>query len=81
MQKVRSSFVRYGMLEEFLTYEYQPNWQAPVSSTSNVLKPQFQANADEPMKFSPPRRLSTDEIPQIVNEFRLAARNAMEAGK
>ncbi|KAK1403696.1 hypothetical protein POM88_003301 [Heracleum sosnowskyi] len=29
---------------------------------------------------SPPRRLSTEEIPQIVNDFRLAAKNAMEAG-
>ncbi|KAE8680806.1 12-oxophytodienoate reductase 1 [Hibiscus syriacus] len=62
------------------TYEYQPNGQAPISSTSNELKPQLQANADEPAKFSPPRRLTTDEIPQIVNEYRLAARNAMEAG-
>ncbi|GMI78088.1 12-oxophytodienoate reductase 2, ARABIDOPSIS 12-OXOPHYTODIENOATE REDUCTASE 2 [Hibiscus trionum] len=62
------------------TYEYQPNGQAPISSTSNVLKPQLQANAEEPAKFSPPRRLSTDDIPRIVNEFRLAARNAMEAG-
>ncbi|XVF24649.1 hypothetical protein REPUB_Repub13aG0145200 [Reevesia pubescens] len=31
-------------------------------------------------RFSPPRRLRTDEIPQIVNDFRIAARNAMEAG-
>ncbi|GMI93870.1 12-oxophytodienoate reductase 2, ARABIDOPSIS 12-OXOPHYTODIENOATE REDUCTASE 2 [Hibiscus trionum] len=62
------------------TYEYQPNGQAPISSTSNVLKPQLQANADEAAKFSPPRRLRTDEIPQIVNQYRLAARNAMEAG-
>jgi len=27
-----------------------------------------------------PRRLRTDEIPHIVNDFRLAARNAIEAG-
>ena len=31
-------------------------------------------------QFTPPRRLRTDEIPQIVNDFRMAARNAMEAG-
>ncbi|KAF4351666.1 hypothetical protein F8388_024499 [Cannabis sativa] len=30
-------------------------------------------------EFDPPRRLSTDEIVQVVNDFRLAARNAMEA--
>jgi hypothetical protein len=33
------------------------------------------------MEFTPPRRLRTDEIPQIVNDFRIAARNAIEAGK
>lgn len=32
------------------------------------------------MNWSPPRRLRTDEIPLIVNDFRQAARNAMEAG-
>uniref|UniRef100_A0A0D3DWQ6 NADH:flavin oxidoreductase/NADH oxidase N-terminal domain-containing protein n=1 Tax=Brassica oleracea var. oleracea TaxID=109376 RepID=A0A0D3DWQ6_BRAOL len=31
-------------------------------------------------QFTPPRRLSTKEIPAIVNDFRIAARNAMEAG-
>ncbi|XP_059651134.1 12-oxophytodienoate reductase 1-like isoform X2 [Cornus florida] len=36
---------------------------------------------DKPVaQFSPPRRLTTDEIPQVVNDFKLAARNAMEAG-
>ncbi|KAJ4717419.1 12-oxophytodienoate reductase [Melia azedarach] len=30
--------------------------------------------------WSPPRALRTEEIPQIVNHFRLAARNAIEAG-
>ncbi|RZC73368.1 hypothetical protein C5167_048850 [Papaver somniferum] len=28
----------------------------------------------------PPRRLSVDEIPQVINDYRLAARNAIEAG-
>jgi 12-oxophytodienoic acid reductase len=32
-------------------------------------------------EFSAPRRLREDEIPQIVNDFRLAARNCIEAGK
>ncbi|KAK7861384.1 12-oxophytodienoate reductase 2 [Quercus suber] len=30
--------------------------------------------------FTPPRWLRIEEIPQIVNDFRLAARNAIEAG-
>ncbi|KAI3765581.1 hypothetical protein L2E82_15619 [Cichorium intybus] len=31
-------------------------------------------------KFSTPRKLTTEEIPLIVNDFRMAARNAIEAG-
>jgi hypothetical protein len=31
--------------------------------------------------FTPPQRLRTDEISQIVNDFRIAARNAIEAGE
>ncbi|XP_050219468.1 12-oxophytodienoate reductase 2-like [Mercurialis annua] len=50
---------------------FQPNWQAPISCTDNGID-----YAD----FTPPRRLRTDEIPQIVNDYRIAARNAMEAG-
>ncbi|KAL1831444.1 hypothetical protein ACET3Z_001095 [Daucus carota] len=50
---------------------FQPYGQAPISCTDKGI--------DE-AEFSTPRRLSTEEIPQIVNDFRLAARNAMEAG-
>lgn len=28
-----------------------------------------------------PRALQTDEVPSIINDFRIAAKNAMEAGK
>ena len=35
---------------------------------------------DSVSEYSPPRRLRIDELPQIVNDFRLAARNAIEAG-
>ncbi|CAN0928093.1 Putative 12-oxophytodienoate reductase 11 [Linum grandiflorum] len=31
-------------------------------------------------EFTPPRRLTTEEIPHIVNDFRVAAKNAIEAG-
>ncbi|KAF3447390.1 hypothetical protein FNV43_RR12576 [Rhamnella rubrinervis] len=54
---------------------FQPNGQAPISSTD---KPLIQSDGFG--VFTPPRRLRTDEIPGIVNDFRLAARNAMEAG-
>ena len=52
---------------------FQPDGQAPVSSTDKPMS--FQT------EFTPPRRLRTDEIPQIVDDFRIAARNAIEAGK
>ncbi|CAL5348182.1 unnamed protein product [Camellia sinensis] len=58
---------------------FQPNGQAPISSTDKLLT-QARANGFNVSEFSPPRKLRTDEIPQIVNDFRLAARNAMEAG-
>ncbi|KAK8641710.1 hypothetical protein V6N13_011088 [Hibiscus sabdariffa] len=51
---------------------FQPNGQAPISSTDRPLT--------DITAHSPPRRLQTDEIPQIVNDFRIAARNAIEAG-
>ncbi|CAL1363834.1 unnamed protein product [Linum trigynum] len=53
---------------------FQPNGQAPVSSTDKPLQ------SDDIATYSPPRRLETEEIPQIVNDFRTAARNAIEAG-
>ncbi|KAI3872209.1 hypothetical protein MKW98_011701 [Papaver atlanticum] len=59
---------------------FQPNGQAPISSSDKILESQLRANGVDVARFSPPRRLETEEIPQIVNDFRLAARNAMEAG-
>ncbi|KAJ7949721.1 12-oxophytodienoate reductase [Quillaja saponaria] len=59
---------------------YQPNGQAPISSTDKPLSPRISSNGIDVAQFSPPRRLRTDEIPLIVNDFRLAARNAIEAG-
>ncbi|KAJ0025858.1 hypothetical protein Pint_07485 [Pistacia integerrima] len=59
---------------------FQPNGQAPISSTDKPLTPQIQANGFGVAQFTPPRRLQTDEIPQIVNDFRVAAKNAIEAG-
>ncbi|KDP45639.1 hypothetical protein JCGZ_17246 [Jatropha curcas] len=59
---------------------FQPNGQAPISSTDKGLTPQIRGNGFGVAQFTPPRRLRTDEIPNIVNDFRLAARNAIEAG-
>ncbi|KAL6316268.1 hypothetical protein AAG906_017898 [Vitis piasezkii] len=60
----------------FLRLGFQPNGQAPISCTDKPLT----SNGIDVDQFSPPRRLTTDEIPQVVKDFRLAARNAIEAG-
>ncbi|XP_078170588.1 putative 12-oxophytodienoate reductase 11 isoform X2 [Carex rostrata] len=60
-------------------YKYQPNGQAPISSTDKQISPQTQHDGTVE-EYSPPRVLKTEEIPDIVNDFRLAARNAIEAG-
>ncbi|CAK8539251.1 unnamed protein product [Lathyrus sativus] len=59
---------------------YQSNGQGPISSTNKSLKPQTRSNGIDIAKFTPPRQLKTHEIPHIVNDFRLAARNAIQAG-
>jgi hypothetical protein len=59
--------------------DYQPNEQAPISCTDKQIKPMVLKDGTVE-EFSSPRRLKEDEIPQIVNDFRLAARNCVEAG-
>ncbi|KAJ0026182.1 hypothetical protein Pint_07477 [Pistacia integerrima] len=71
-----SSFVRtFTAIVQLLCF--QPNGQAPISSTDKPLTPQIRANGVDVAQFTPPRRLRTDEIPQIVNDFRVAARLLM----
>ncbi|KAL8137339.1 hypothetical protein V2J09_003340 [Rumex salicifolius] len=60
--------------------DFQPNGQDPISCTDKPLVPQLRSNGYGSANYSPPRRLRTEEIPSIINDFRLAARNAMEAG-
>jgi translation elongation factor EF-Tu-like GTPase len=59
--------------------EYQPNGQAPISSTDKQIPSQKQHDGTVE-EYSQPRMLVTDEVADVVNDFRLAARNAMEAG-
>ncbi|KAI3963628.1 hypothetical protein MKW92_028453 [Papaver armeniacum] len=56
------------------TYDAQPNGKAPISSTDKGCTPGFQG-----VDWPAPHRLSTDEIPQVIDDFRLAARYAIEA--
>ncbi|CAD6339813.1 unnamed protein product [Miscanthus lutarioriparius] len=58
------------------TNDFQPDGQAPISSTDKQISP----DAESGMVYSKPRRLRTEEIPGIVDDFRRAARNAIEAG-
>ncbi|THU45778.1 hypothetical protein C4D60_Mb02t21570 [Musa balbisiana] len=58
---------------------YQPNGQRPISSTDKQVLSQMPDDASIE-EHSRPRRLLTEEIPRIVEDFRLAARNAIEAG-
>uniref|UniRef100_A0A803MS57 NADH:flavin oxidoreductase/NADH oxidase N-terminal domain-containing protein n=1 Tax=Chenopodium quinoa TaxID=63459 RepID=A0A803MS57_CHEQI len=52
----------------------QPNKQSPISCTNKPLTPKVQG------QFSTPRKLTTKEVPSVVNDFKLAAQNAIEAG-
>ncbi|PHU08759.1 12-oxophytodienoate reductase 1 [Capsicum chinense] len=51
-----------------------------LGELSQPSKPQFCSDGRDVAQFPPPRWLRTDEIPQHVNDFRLAAKNAIEAG-
>ncbi|OVA08073.1 NADH:flavin oxidoreductase/NADH oxidase [Macleaya cordata] len=57
------------------TSDFQPNGQAPISCTDKGVTP-----GHEGRDWAPPRRLSVDEIPHVINDFRLAAKNAIDAG-
>ncbi|RDX60481.1 putative 12-oxophytodienoate reductase 11 [Mucuna pruriens] len=61
-------------------YEYQPNGEAAISSTNKRLRKDISNNKATADKYPPPRRLRTDEIPKLVDDFVIAAKNAMEAG-
>nr|GEV45569.1 putative 12-oxophytodienoate reductase 11 [Tanacetum cinerariifolium] len=62
--------------------EYQPNGQSPISSTDKPIGKQqlIGGSGEEDALYSPPHRLTIDEIPGVINDFRLAAKNAIEAG-
>jgi len=55
----------------------QPATPNPIQQP---LPPQLRANGVDAAEFATPRRLRIDEIPHVVNDFRIDARNAMEAG-
>ncbi len=56
-----------------------PGGAAPVSSTARVSGSRTRL-ADGMVPCDAPRALATDEIPQVIDEYRRAALNAMDAG-
>jgi 12-oxophytodienoic acid reductase len=54
--------------------------QATPNPIQQPLPPHLRANGVDAAEFATPGRLRTDEIPLVVNDFRIDARNAMEAG-
>jgi hypothetical protein len=59
---------------------FQPDGQPPISSTEKPITAEIQIDGTSAADYPPPRRLKTDEISQVVNDFRIAAKNVMEAG-
>ncbi|EOY15295.1 12-oxophytodienoate reductase 2 isoform 2 [Theobroma cacao] len=61
-------------------HSFQPNGQPPISCTSKPIQAKTHIDGTTPAAFPAPRRLTVDEITQVVDDYRKAARNAMEAG-
>ena len=59
---------------------FQPNGQPPISCTDKPIQAKTHIDGITEAAFPAPRRLTIHEITQVVNDFRKAARNAMEAG-
>ncbi|CAI9766216.1 unnamed protein product [Fraxinus pennsylvanica] len=56
-------------------HSFQPNGDPPISCTDKAIRVEHNK-----AKFSPPRRLTVEETSQVVSDFRVAAKNAVEAG-
>ncbi|KAH7439366.1 hypothetical protein KP509_04G057800 [Ceratopteris richardii] len=60
---------------------YQPGGHPPFSSTNKKVNGKcLMPSGTEYSDYSQPRALKTEEIPHVVDDFRLAARNAIAAG-
>ncbi|KAF5776154.1 putative NADH:flavin oxidoreductase/NADH oxidase, aldolase-type TIM barrel [Helianthus annuus] len=61
---------------------YQPDGDAPISSTNKPISNKWKILMPDAKygRYPEPRPLATHEIPQVVEDYRLAAINAIEAG-
>jgi 12-oxophytodienoic acid reductase len=61
--------------------DYQPNGEAPVSSSAVPVRGQcFSMKSGGMVDYPTPRALELEELPGIVDQFRQAARNAIDVG-
>ncbi|KAE8680352.1 12-oxophytodienoate reductase 2 [Hibiscus syriacus] len=58
---------------------FQPDGQPPISCTDKPIRDKTHIDGVTEASFPAPRRLTTHEVTQVANDFRKAARNAMEA--
>ncbi|XP_027088006.2 putative 12-oxophytodienoate reductase 11 [Coffea arabica] len=61
-------------------YSCQPNGSPPISCTDQPIKFDFHIDGSGGASFPCPRRLAVEEISQVINDFSIAAKNAIEAG-
>ncbi|KAL0317314.1 UNVERIFIED_CONTAM: 12-oxophytodienoate reductase 1 [Sesamum angustifolium] len=59
---------------------FQPNGNPPVSCTDKPIQTDMEIGGSDGEGFSPPHRLMVEEISQVVDDFRVAAKHAIEAG-
>ncbi|KAI3458886.1 hypothetical protein Pfo_015549 [Paulownia fortunei] len=61
-------------------YSFQPNGNPPVSCTDKPIQTDQHIGGSDGAIFSTPHRLTVQEISQVIHDFRVAAKNAIEAG-
>ncbi|KAI7756277.1 hypothetical protein M8C21_032822, partial [Ambrosia artemisiifolia] len=73
-------FCQLGHVGRVSNKDFQPNGQAPISSTDKGVSNQLRSDSFDAPIYTPPRKLTTQEIPLVVDDYRVAARNAIDAG-
>ena len=63
------------------TADFQPDKQPPVAPSALRIQNGQAFTYEGPKDFSMPRELTTAEIKELVNDFAVSAKNAIEAGE
>ncbi|PRQ18933.1 putative 12-oxophytodienoate reductase [Rosa chinensis] len=77
-----SKMIFFLLLVSINVLVYQPSGSSPISSTNNPISNRWKILLPDGSQetYAQPRRLETHEIPQIVEQYRHAALNAIRAG-